>query len=99
MNATLFAVVRRAASAMALLMLLAATSPAMAQQQVVDLYPRSGVTLRYLALAPSGTPKAIVILFTGNQGIANIPDKPGPNWAQAGAFVVRSREMFRQHGL
>jgi pimeloyl-ACP methyl ester carboxylesterase len=66
---------------------------------VVDLYPRPGVTLRYLALPPAGTPKAAVILFTGNQGIANIPDKPGPNWAQNGAFVVRAREMFRQYGL
>lgn len=99
MNAGFIALVRRATLAAALLMAVAALSPVEAQQQVVDLYPRSGVTLRYLALPPSGTPKAAVILFTGNQGLANIPDKPGPNWAQAGAFVVRSREMFRQHGL
>jgi pimeloyl-ACP methyl ester carboxylesterase len=97
MSVKLPALARRLA--LALLAGCAVTWPAAAQSQVVDLYPRSGVTLRYLALAPAGAPKAAVILFTGSQGLANIPDKPGPTWAQNGAFVVRAREHFRQHGL
>jgi dienelactone hydrolase len=99
MNVRLPVLARRLALPLALLAGCAVARPAAAQSQVVDLYPRSGVTLRYLALPPAGTPKAAVILFTGNQGVANIPDKPGPNWAQNGAFVVRAREYFRQHGL
>lgn len=99
MKRALTALVRHLALPIALLTGCAASRPAEAQNQVVDLYPRSGVTLRYLALPPSGAPKAAVILFTGNQGLANIPDKPGPNWAQNGAFVVRAREYFRQNGL
>lgn len=66
---------------------------------VVDLPVRSGVTMRYLALAPDGPAKAAVILFPGGQGVANIPDHPEPNWAERGNFLVRARELFRQRGL
>jgi pimeloyl-ACP methyl ester carboxylesterase len=67
--------------------------------QVVDLPVRQGVTQRYYALAPDGPAKAIVLLFTGSQGVANIPDRPGPTWAREGNFLTRSRELFRAHGL
>jgi len=75
-------------------------SPAAAQgDAVVDLAVRPGATLRYLALAPAGPARAAVILFTGGQGVANIPDRPDPAWARGGNFLVRSRELFRGHGL
>lgn len=68
-------------------------------QTVVDLQTRPGVTERYLAIAPDGKPKSAVILFTGGQGVANIPDRPGPGWARNGNFLVRSRGYFRDRGL
>jgi len=78
-------------------------APAEAQESpaatVIDLKVRPGVTQRYLALAPSGRPKAAVILFSGGQGVVNIPDRPAPDWARQGNFLVRSRELFRGHGL
>lgn len=96
---------RLAGRRFALTVVLAASLGAMAEAQespaaaVVDLPVRPGVTQRYLALAPSGRPKAAAILFTGGQGVANIPDRPDPAWAQQGNFLVRSRELFRGHGL
>ncbi|MCC6664162.1 MAG: alpha/beta hydrolase [Polyangiaceae bacterium] len=70
-----------------------------AQTSVVDLKPRPGITLRYLALEPAGAPQAAVLLFPGGQGVANIPDRPDAAWAEAGNFLTRSRELFRGHGL
>jgi hypothetical protein len=67
-------------------------------QAVIDLETRPGVTTRYLALAPA-RPKAAVLLFTGGQGIANVPDNPGPGWARNGNFLVRTRELFRNRDL
>jgi pimeloyl-ACP methyl ester carboxylesterase len=67
-------------------------------QTVVDLETRPGVTTRYLALAPA-RPKAAVLLFTGGQGVASIPDTPGPGWARNGNFLVRTRTMFRDRDL
>ena len=82
--------------------LCAMMAPACAQrvpgQTVVDLETRPGVTTRYLALAPA-RPKAAVLLFTGGQGVANIPDMPGPGWARNGNFLVRTRAMFRDRDL
>jgi hypothetical protein len=90
---------RRLAAA-ALAAFVAAPAPAGAQADaVVDVAVRPGVTQRYLALAPQGPPKAAAILFTGGQGVANIPDRPDPDWARQGNFLVRSRELFRGHGL
>lgn len=85
--------------------MLAASLGALAEAQelpaaaVVDLPVRPGITQRYLALAPVGRPKAAVILFSGGQGAVNIPDRPAPDWSRQGNFLVRSRELFRGHGL
>lgn len=85
--------------AVAVLLMAALPRAVVAEDSVVDLTVRSGVTLRYLALAPAGPVKAAALLFTGGQGVARIPDRPGPEWARNGAFVVRSREHFRALGL
>lgn len=66
---------------------------------VVDLDVRPGVTLRYLAMAPEKPARAAVLLFPGGQGVADIPDRPDAGWARQGNFLVRSRELFRQHAL
>lgn len=77
----------------------AAAAQGVPGQTTVDLETRPGVTERYLALAPEGRAKAVVILFTGGQGVANIPDRPGPGWARNGNFLVRSRGYFRDRGI
>jgi pimeloyl-ACP methyl ester carboxylesterase len=77
----------------------AADARAAAETVVVDLTTRPGVTQRYLAMAPASAPKAAVLLFPGGQGVANVPDDPDPAWAQRGNFLVRARELFRDHGL
>lgn len=90
------------ASAVAGAVLCGAVAPAWAQkvpgQTVIDLPTRPGVTVRYLALAPA-QPKAAVLLFTGGEGVAKIPDNPGAGYAKNGNFLVRSRELFRGHDL
>jgi pimeloyl-ACP methyl ester carboxylesterase len=68
-----------------------------AAQQVADLPTRPGVTVRVLAVPPSGRPSAAAILFTGGSGAANIPDRPGPGWG--GNFLVRTRALFAARGV
>jgi pimeloyl-ACP methyl ester carboxylesterase len=67
--------------------------------QVVDLPTRPGVTLRYAIFAPDRPPRAIVVMFTGGQGVAGIPDKMDETWAQNGNFLTRAREWFRRKDL
>jgi pimeloyl-ACP methyl ester carboxylesterase len=95
-------VIRLGAYAAAGALMIGLVAPALGQevsgQTVIDFETRPGVTTRYLTLAPA-QPRAAVLLFTGGQGVANIPDRPGPGWARQGAFVVRARALFRDHGL
>ena len=66
-------------------------------EQVVDLPTRIGVTQRFLFLdAPS--PKATVILFTGGPGRLGIFSNGSMSRGEDN-FLVRSRELFRAHGL
>jgi len=67
--------------------------------QVLDLQTRPGVTVRYAAFKPDATPRAVVILLVGGQGLLRIPNQPGPNWQNPGNFLSRSRENFRRRGL
>ncbi len=93
------ALVRRLALPLAPLAGCAASRPAAAQSQVVDLYPRPGVTLRYLALPPAGTPKAAVILFTGTRASPIPPTSRAPTGRRT-APLSCAREMFNvSHGL
>lgn len=75
----------------------AAAAQAQIASQVVDVPTRSGVTQRFLYLAPPAPTRA-VILFVGGQGGLRIgPD--GSLGGGKGNFLVRSRELFAQHGL
>lgn len=69
-----------------------ATSP-----RVVDVPTRSGVTQRFIVLAPD-QPKAAVILFAGGHGGLQIGSDGAMAWGR-GNFLVRSREMFADQGL
>lgn len=66
-------------------------------QRVIDLPSRPGVTQRFLYLA-SPNAKASVILFAGGHGALDINDHGGFGWG-GNNFVVRTRELFAQHGF
>lgn len=88
--------------AVAIMLAAGVVLPAGAQQTadpvVVDLPTRPGVTQRYLAIPPSGRPKAVVVLFAGGNGLLNIDDAQEIRGLR-GNFLVRSRDLFRDRGL
>lgn len=80
----------------------AALQPALAQSaaapRVVDIPTRPGVTQRFVYIAPSGPPKAAVILMAGGHGGLQITDGGGFGWG-GGNFLVRTRQQFADAGL
>jgi hypothetical protein len=64
--------------------------------QVVDLPTRSGVTERFVAIAPDA-PKAAVILLAGGPGRVKILGNG--TIRNEGNFLVRTRAMFVQQGF
>ncbi len=79
----------RAGAAVLALAALVAT-PALADEQRIELPARSGVTQPFLVLTPAGPPVATVVLFTGGNGIVG---KTGQN------FLLRSRKRFAAAGF
>jgi hypothetical protein len=65
--------------------------------QVVDIPTRPNVTQRMIVLKVDN-PKAAVILFAGGHGGLQISPTGNMKWGD-GNFVVRSRQMFADHGL
>ena len=59
-----------------------------------DLATRPGVTVRLLVLTPD-KPSAVAVLFAGGRGLVSIENGTTTNQN----FLVRSREIFAQHGL
>jgi pimeloyl-ACP methyl ester carboxylesterase len=78
--------------------LFSAAASAGVTDQLVDLAKPNGTNLRYLLTTDSKTPAPAigVILFAGGQGAINL-DKGVPGFN--GNFLVRTRQMFAQHGL
>jgi pimeloyl-ACP methyl ester carboxylesterase len=68
-----------------------------AGQKVVDIPTRPGVTQRMLVLSPP-TPKAAVVLLAGAHGGLQMFPNGSMKWGE-GNFLVRSRQMFADHGL
>jgi hypothetical protein len=66
-------------------------------QRVVDIPTRPGVSQRMLVLSPQD-PKAAVILFAGGHGGLQIFPNGSFKWGE-GNFLVRSRQLFADHGL
>ena len=77
--------------------ILAPPARAQTSPRVVDVPTRSGVTQRFLLLAPDH-PKAAVILFAGGPGGLQIASDGALGWGR-GNFLVRSRERFAEQGL
>jgi len=66
-------------------------------QDAIDIPTRSGITQRFLYLAPQ-SPKAAVILFSGGQGNLQIA-ADGTFKSSAQNFLVRTRRLFAENGL
>ena len=61
-----------------------------ASPRVVDIPTRPGVTQRFVYIAPSGPPKASVILMAGGHGGLQVKDGGSFGWG-SGNFLVRTR--------
>ena len=78
----------------ALLALWAASAQA---EDLVTLQTRPGVAQPFYVTRPSGPPLASLLLFTGGDGRLNPYRQPAD--LQHGNFLVRSRDLFVQHGF
>jgi dienelactone hydrolase len=79
-----------------------AGQPTLAQNtaapRVVDIPTRTGVSQRFVYLAPAGAPKASVILLAGGHGGLQINEAGNFGWG-GGNFLVRTRQQFADAGL
>ncbi len=83
--------------ALAIVLLFAPTALS-APAEVADVAVRPGVTMRYLALAPAGQPRAAVILLAGGNGALRLSPS-GSIGSLGGNFLIRAREQFTRHDL
>lgn len=83
------------AAVMGLLALFAA-APARADEQLIQLPTRPGVTQPFWVLTPPGQPVASVILFTGGSGILGSAHRPVLNGKN---FLIRMRGSFAAAGF
>ncbi len=91
------------AAALALVLALPLASSAPAQQgpkiEVVTVAVRPGVTMRYIAVASEGAPKAAVILLAGGNGALKLDAGGAIGSDLGGNFLIRSRGQFAREGL
>lgn len=59
-----------------------------------------GVSVRYMIHTPTGTPKAVVVLFPGGRGDAGISGNPSTGQVTSANrnFLVRSAQLFAERG-
>jgi acetyl esterase/lipase len=76
---------------------LSAFAPAQAQDKVVDIPTRPGVTQRFVVI-PAADAKAAVVLFAGGHGGLQLNDAGSARWGN-GNFLVRSARLFAAQGL
>ena len=87
----------RLSSVISGLCLLFAFVHARADERVVDVASRSGITQRFL-LIPATDAKAAVVLFAGGHGGLQLTDAGTPRWGNNN-FLVRSARLFVAQGL
>lgn len=76
---------------------LAVLGTARAQDKVIDIPTRTGVTQRFVVL-PAADAKAAVVLFAGGHGGLQLSDAGTPAWGKNN-FLVRSARLFAAQGL
>ena len=77
-------------------MVLAAGRPARADEELIRLPTRPGVTQPFWVMRPLGAPVASVILFTGGPGLLGSERKPV---LTSKNFLIRSRDKFAAAGF
>ena len=82
---------------MLVLVIALASTRASANEKVVDIPTRAGVTQRFL-LIPASDAKATVILFAGGHGGLQLDESGAPRWGRNN-FLIRSMRLFGAHGL
>jgi serine aminopeptidase S33 family len=89
----------RKATVLALLWLVLYSSTALAQQEIVTLPTRPGVTQSYFLTSIPRELQAVAILLPGSGGLINLRSENGqPKFGQ-GNFLVRSRAQFIKNGV
>lgn len=76
--------------------LFALATPAAAEERIVQVRSRAGVTVDISVLDPPGQPVAIAILFSGGEGHLRLWRAPLPRGRN---FLIRSRTLFAEQGL
>jgi len=66
-------------------------------EDLVTLQTRPGVTQPFYVTRPNGPAKASLLLFMGGEGVLNPYRQPAD--LQHGNFLVRTRDLFVQHGF
>jgi alpha-beta hydrolase superfamily lysophospholipase len=80
-----------------LLCVVSAISSARAEDKVVDIPTRNGVSQRFLLIS-TAEPKAAVILFAGGHGGLQLNETGSPRWGNNNC-LVRSARLFAAQGF
>jgi hypothetical protein len=83
----------------ALLWLSCNSTTARAQQEIVTLPTRPGVTQSYFLTSIPKTLQAVAVLFPGSGGLIQLRNENGKPRFNAGNFLVRSRAEFVKRGV
>ena len=89
----------RKAILFALLWLTYCSSSAVAQQEIVTLPTRAGVTQSYFLTSIPKNLQAIALLFAGSGGLIQLRAENGKPRFNQGNFLVRSRAEFTKRGV
>lgn len=79
--------------------LCASASAALAQQEIVTLPTRAGVTQSYFLTSIPTELRAVAILLPGSGGLINLRSENGQPRFSQGNFLVRSRAQFIKNGV
>ena len=74
-------------------------SSAVAQQEIVTLPTRTGVTQSYFLTSIPKNPQALALLFPGSGGLIQLRAENGKPRFNQGNFLVRSRAEFIKRGV
>jgi hypothetical protein len=74
-------------------------APALAQQEIVTLPTRAGVTQSYFLTSIPKDLKAVAVLFPGSGGLIQLRSENGKPRFNQGNFLVRSRAEFVKRGV
>lgn len=84
---------------LAALLLWCCAAPALAQQEIVTLPTRAGVTQSYFLTSIPKDLKAVAVLFPGSGGLIRLRSEKGKPRFNQGNFLVRSRAEFIKRGV